>query len=357
MRLLILNWRDLEHPCAGGSEVYAQNLARHWAAAGHDVTFFCSTAPGLAALDKRDGYTIIRRGSRFSVYREARVFYKQEGRGGFDAVLDVVNTRPFLTPRWVSDARVVALVHQIAGEVWRYETPFPAHLIGRYILEPLWLAAYHRTAVLTVSESTRRSLLRYRLTNVSVVHEGVDPATDRGFPPKANVPTIIFVSRLTANKRPEHALAAHALVRRELPLAQLWIVGDGPLGKRLRRSAGEGVTFFGRVDQRTKEDLMASAHALVATSVREGWGLTVSEAALLGTPTVAYNVPGLRDSVSAAGGAVTDPSPEALASELVSRLQRWRQQGRAELGDAGVLPWAKVAEEVLAHLVQGVPSA
>ena len=42
---------------------------------------------------------------------------------------------------------------------------------------------------------------------------------------------------------------------------------------------------------------MAEAHVLLMTSVREGWGLVVTEANACGTPAVVYNVPGLRDSV------------------------------------------------------------
>jgi glycosyltransferase involved in cell wall biosynthesis len=55
---------------------------------------------------------------------------------------------------------------------------------------------------------------------------------------------------------------------------------------------------------------------LVSTSVREGWGLNVSEAALLGTASVGYRVPGLVDSVPASGGLLCDPTPAALAGAV-----------------------------------------
>ena len=51
----------------------------------------------------------------------------------------------------------------------------------------------------------------------------------------------------------------------------------------------------------------ARAHVLVATSVREGWGLNVSEAAACGTPAIGYSVPGLVDSIPASGGALVEP--------------------------------------------------
>lgn len=228
--------------------------------------------------------------------------------------------------------------------------PLPAALLGRFILEPKWLRAYRHASVLTISESSRQSLLKYGLSSVKVVPVGVDPLLDRPVPEKAGVPTAIFVGRLADNKRPGDAVAAHRILREHIPDAELWVVGDGPLADSLKKQAGPGVTFYGRVDAGTKQDLMASAHALVATSVREGWGMTVSEAGRLGTRSVAYDVPGLRDSVPAAGGVLTEANPSALAEGLRKYLSKWQAEGSVDLGHVGVVSWAEVAEIVMAEL-------
>lgn len=352
MRILILNWRDLEHPRAGGSEVYAHHLARSWTGAGHEVTFFASVVPGQPPDTKRDGYRLIRRGGQFTVYREARRFYRTEGRGSFDAVLDIVNTRPFLASQWAVNTQVVTLIHQVAKDVWRYEVPWPAYLFGRYYLEPKWLKRLSDTPIITISESSKTSLAEYGLSDVSVVHVGTESVLPQPLPPKAQRPTVLFVGRLASNKRPGDAVKAFQLLREELPDAQLWVIGDGPLRASLSRDAGPSVTFFGHVDAATKQDLMASAHALVSTSVREGWGMTVSEAAHLGTRSVTYDVPGLRDSVPVAGGRLVRPDPQALAAELAAALPFWTAEARPDLGEAGVLRWEEVAQEVLAYLEQ-----
>ena len=331
--------------------MYAQNLARHWAAEGHDVVFCASSVPGLPSSETVDGYTIRRGGGALGVYREAKKYYQSFPHGHFDAVLDVVNTRPFMAPRWADTSRVVTLIHQVAREVWRYEVPWPVSAMGRYVLEPRWLRAYRKAPVLTVSESSRVSLLDYGLQDVTVVHEGVDAPLERPLPPRAETPTVLFVGRLSSNKRPDHALEAHALLKATIPDARLWVVGDGPMRAALERKAGPGVTFFGRVDAPTKQDLMASTHALVATSVREGWGLTVSEAALLGTRSAGYDVPGLRDSIPAAGGVLSAPTPEGLADVLASVLPGWMKEERPDLGTAGVAEWKAVAAEVFQHLL------
>jgi glycosyltransferase involved in cell wall biosynthesis len=57
------------------------------------------------------------------------------------------------------------------------------------------------------------------------------------------------------------------------------------------------ITIFGKQSNEKKLELMSRAHVILVPGVREGWGLVVSEANAMGTPAVAYDVPGLRDSV------------------------------------------------------------
>ncbi|MGH9068935.1 MAG: glycosyltransferase, partial [Acidimicrobiales bacterium] len=171
--ILIFNWRDLAHPAAGGAEVYTHHMARELVRAGHTVTLFASTVRGRPAIEVVDGIRVVRSGGRHTVYRAARRFYRREAQGKFDLVVDEVNTRPFLCPRFVRDAPVVALIHQVAREVWQHEAPFPLSLVGRYWLEPRWLRTYRDVPVVTVSESSRQSLEAYGLRHVTVVAEGL----------------------------------------------------------------------------------------------------------------------------------------------------------------------------------------
>ncbi|MHB1782794.1 MAG: glycosyltransferase [Acidimicrobiales bacterium] len=158
LRILVFNWRDLAHPHAGGAEVYIHAVAREWIACGHDVTLLCASVEGRPGDEDVEGLHVVRRGGRFGVYREARRFYEREGRGRFDVVVDEVNTRPFLTPRFVTDVPIVAIVHQVCREIWRYEMPLPVALLGRYWLEPRWLRAYRDVPVVTLSQSSKESL-------------------------------------------------------------------------------------------------------------------------------------------------------------------------------------------------------
>lgn len=353
MRILVFNWRDLAHPRAGGAEVYTYNLARRWTALGHEVTWFTSAVEGRPAEEDLQGIRVVRRGGRIGVYREARTFYRREAAGRFDVVLDVVNTRPFLCPSFVRDVPVAALIFQVCREVWFYEAPLPAALLGRYWLEPRWLRVYRNLPVMTISESSRVSLATYGLRDVSLVPVGFS-----GLPtspvPKEDRPTLVFVGRLSANKRPSHVLRAAAIARARIPDLQTWIVGTGPQLERLQARYTDGVRFFGRVTDAKKLDLMTRAHVLVATSVREGWGMTITEAAAVGTPAVAYDVAGLRDSVRAAGGVLVRPRPRALADTLTRLLPDLRGGGGPRPLTTGAQPWDSVSLSVLRHLERSV---
>jgi glycosyltransferase involved in cell wall biosynthesis len=353
VRILVFNWKDLAHPLAGGAEVVTEEVARVLVRRGHSVTLFAARVAGRPERETIEGVEVVRRGGRLGVYRAARRFWSSEGRGRYDVVVDEINTRPFLTPRFVGDTPIVALIHQLAREIWFYETPFPVSVVGRYVLEPRWLRAYRDVPALTVSQSSADSLARYHgWRNVTVIPEGLNPHPVPG-PPKEPDPTVVFLGRLVAMKQPEDALEGFAVLSRQIPTARLWMIGDGPLLRRLRKHAPESVSFLCRIERGELRERLARAHVLVATSVREGWGLNVSEAAACGTPAIGYAVPGLVDSLTASGGATVAPSPEGLGEALVDFFS-----GRLVLRPTiSTVPWEEVALSVERRLERAIREA
>ncbi len=345
MRILIYNWRDLAHPNSGGAEVYTDRVATEWVKMGHEVTLFCASVFNMPDDEiSEGGYRVIRRGGKHSVYRAAKRYWLKEGGGKFDVVIDEVNTRPFGTPKFVKGTPVVSLIHQVAREIWFYEYPWIVALLGRYILEPIWLSWYKDVPVLTVSESSRQSLIQYGLKKVAIVPEGSDGHSLTGrIVVKENPPTLLFIGRLTANKRPDHAIEAYKRVKKMFPGVRMWIIGSGPMQAKLERSADAGIEFFGRVSEDQKMDLISRATLLLVTSVREGWGLVVSEAASVGTESIGYDVPGLRDSLGASGGVVVPGDPESLAIGICTVLLRGSRWVEASPG--GTCSWERVAKE------------
>ncbi len=220
-------------------------------------------------------------------------------------------------------------------------------MLGRYVLEPWWLRAYRDVPALTVSESSARSLVDHHAwRDVTVVPEGWSPHAVPAVA-KEDAPTVVFLGRLVEMKRPDDALRAFEILARSHPTAQFWIIGDGPLRAPLEKRAPASVTFLGRIAGDELIVRLARAHVLVSTSIREGWGLNVSEAAACGTPAIGYSVPGLVDSIAASGGALVDPtrSPRRALVAFFSGGLQLRPVN-------SLVPWSEVAGIVEQRLVQ-----
>ena len=242
---------------------------------------------------------------------------------------------------------MIALIHQVCREIWFYEYRLPVALVGRFILEPWWLHAYRNVPTVTVSKSSQSSLEQYGLRNVTVVSEGMDPARDQLQHSREDVPTLVFVGRLAWNKRPDDAIEAFRLVRQAVPTAQMWVIGAGPMEPKLRKSAPSGVEFLGRVSEDEKQQRLARAHLLLVTSVREGWGLVVTEAAQHGTISVGYDVPGLIDSIKASRGVLVPPSTKELSNAIVGVLNHELTDSLPQASPEGVVAWKDVAVQFL----------
>jgi len=282
----------------GGAEVFTREVIKRLSKAGHEITLFTSKFRGCRREEVVDGVRIVRDGGRFSVYWKAKSFYRKTSKEVYDIIVDEVNTRPFLTPRFVNRReKIFTLIHQLAREYWFYETPFPINYLGYYLLEDRWLKNYINIPTITVSKSTEKDLINLGFKEIYIVPEGINFKPLEAIPEKEEEPTIIYLGRLKRAKRPGHAVKAFKIVKRKMPKAKLWIVGDGYLRRDLERIVSEDVKFFGYISEKDKIVLLSKAWVMVNPSIREGFGLNIVEANALGTPAIAYDVPGLRDSI------------------------------------------------------------
>lgn len=300
MRIVLFNWRDRRHPRAGGAEVYTHDLLSELSRQGHHCTFFASSSPGLPREESRDGYQVVRAGNELTCRIHALIWLAKR-RNHVDLVIDEVNTLPFLS-RLLMPRRTILLMHQLAREVWWKEAPLPLAALG-YVLEPLMLQIYRGAPVITISASSMQSFARLGLArDCSIIECPLAPqkkSTTYGMAPHLG-----YVGRITPSKRVDHVIRAFAVVAQQVPDARLTLVGRGPaayidrLGRLAARlGVSNRIVFSGFVNQEQRDELLSSFSCLLIASVREGWGLVVSEAAAYGVPTVAYDVPGLRDSI------------------------------------------------------------
>lgn len=322
MRVLWFSWRDINHPEAGGAEVFTYEVMQRLIKQGYSFTLFTSSYEAARSNDNINGINVIRQGGKYTVYSKAKR-YCARNKSNFDVVVDEINVKPFLTPKFVNELPVLGFVHQVSRGGLFYELPFPLNYIVYYYLIKRWLNNYINTPIITVSESQKRILQEFGVQEVYVVPEGLSITPLVKVPKKDTNPTVAFIGRLRGYKLPDHALRAFALIKRELPDARMFVIGDGYMRPRLERMNVKDVTFYGRVNDETKYTLLSKAHLVLVPSVEEGWGLVVTESNAMGTPTVVYDVSGLRDSVKdgQTGIVVHSNSPKELAAAALKLLK------------------------------------
>ena len=302
-RILIFNWRDTKHRYAGGAEVYIHELAKRWVKAGHQVTVFCGNDGNCLRNEIIEGIQIIRRGGFYFVYFWAILYHLLRFRGQYDVIIDSENGIPFFSPLFAKGKKFL-LIHHIHQEVFRKSLTPPLSWIATFMEMKLMPFVYKNVEAITVSPSSKKEILDRKLTSKdpTVIYNGVDL---RKFKPgrKSAIPLILYLGRLKYYKSLHVFIHAARKILTSIPKAQFVIAGDGEekdnlikLAKKL--SIFDKITFLGKVSEEQKIDLYQKAWVFVNPSFMEGWGITSIEANACGTPVVASNVPGLRDSVN-----------------------------------------------------------
>ena len=364
-RIHILAWRDLDDPEAGGSEIHAAKIASRWAAAGIDVTMRSSTASGHPAFATRDGYRVIRKAGRYAVFPRTALSGLVGRTGARDGLGEVWNGRPFFSPLWCRDPSIVFL-HHVHAEMWRMVIKQGALARAGEMIEFRLAPPFYRNAqVVTLSSSSRDEivdLLGLPVANITVVPPGVDPRFRPGIR-KSSDPLVVAVGRLVPVKRFELLIDALVAVKRRLPGLRAVIAGEGyersSLESQVARAGASGwISLPGRVDDDTLLSLYQEAWAVVSTSSREGWGMTLTEAAACGTPSVVTDIAGHRDAVRngtsgivAAAGDAGDPTGVASALHRVLSDDRLRAELSAgAVSHASTFTWQATARGTLEAL-------
>lgn len=345
-RVHVLAWRDLDDPDAGGSEVHADHFMRRWQEAGLDVVHRTSAARGLPPVDARNGYRVVRRGSRYSVFPRAVAAELTRWAGRADAVVEIWNGVPWFSPVWCRRPNVT-IVHHVHGPMWDQILPRPLAGAGRFLETRFAPPFYRRTRVVTPSSSTRDALLElgFRPHLVTAIDNGVDEFFTRTIDRDPH-PTIVTAARLAPVKRFPLLLEIVAAARRRVPDLRLRIVGDGPDRAALldwiaRHDAASWITLVGHVPREQLRDEYSRAWVVASASLAEGWGLALTEAAACGTPAVATDITGHRSSVVDGVTGLLAP-PDEMADRLVEVLSatgRRDELAAAALARARTLTW------------------
>lgn len=363
-RIHMLAWRDLEDVEAGGSEIHAHEVARRWAAAGLEITMRTSYAQGRASVVMRDGYRVIRRAGRYLVFPRAIASEVTGRHGPWDGLVEIWNGVPFFSPLWTRGRPSVVFLHHVHAEMWRMVMPENEGLAraGEALESRIAPPMYRRAQIVTLSSSSKRELvhdLGFRDDQVTVVEPGVDARFSPGGARCAH-PLVVAVGRLVPVKRYDVLIRVLARLRDRHPGLTAVIVGEGyerPLLEAVRTEvAGESwLRLPGRLSDGEVIDLYRQAWLVSSASAREGWGMTITEAAACGTPAVVTRIAGHADAVIdgesgllAAGEADLEDKLDAVLSDEILR----KQLAEGALARGAALTWdatALATFEVLAR--------
>ena len=364
MRILVLNWQDHLNPQAGGAELHLQQTFSRIVARGHSVDLLCSSwgaAPQRATLD---GIEVHRVGTRHTYPFLARRYYDRNlRRNSYDVVIEDLNKIPLYTPLW-GVPKLVALVHHLFGGTVFREAPLPLAAAVWLSEQPLG-AIYRRIPFEAVSVSTADDLAARGIPrgSIRVIYNGVDSA--RLTPDAAERsprPLFVYLGRLKKYKRVDVVIKAFAALN--VPDATLEIAGTGDYRAGLEGlvkslDLSRRVKFLGFIPEEDKLHLLRRSWASLLASPKEGWGISNLEAAACGTPVIAANSPGIRESVidGETGFLVPQNDPEEMAAAMRGLVQSpdlVNVLGMAGRRFAETFTWERAANETLTHLEQVV---
>jgi glycosyltransferase involved in cell wall biosynthesis len=359
LQILAINWQDLTNPRAGGAEIHFQEIFKRIVKKGNEVTLLCSHYSGAKEYDELEGIKIIRKGSwfvfNFSAFWEVRKILKQTK---WDLVVEDINKLPFYSACWHKLPLLVIIHHFFDKAIFREVNP----LFGSYVYlsERSVPGLYRRKRFLAVSQSTREELLKRGIPGerIKVIYCGIDHNLFKLNPSlkKDPDPTILYLGRLKKYKSVDHLIHALPLVLEEVPQTKLVIIGEGdfkPELQNLAKNLGleDKVLFTGFVDERAKVEWLHRAWVSVYPSIKEGWGLTNIEANACGTPAIASDVPGLRESVLSGktGFLYRYGQIKELAEKIVKLVTDEKLRhgfSREAVVWAGNFNWDRVSDEV-----------
>jgi glycosyltransferase involved in cell wall biosynthesis len=334
MKILWLSWKDRNHPLSGGAETVSGEIMKRLVRDGHEVKVITAHYPGSCAHEIHSSIETYRVGNRYTVYAKARSLYRRLLSTWPDVVIDEMNTIAFGSG-FYSNAKNVMLCYQLAREVWLYQMAAPLSWVG-YVIEPFMLRRLSNayTTVLTESNSTKKDLEKYNFKNVQTFRVGMalKPVKTLSGPKKSR--TILSLGAIRPMKRTLEAVKAFELARDIDATLTMTIAGNnsGTYAKKVMRHVSssrhtDAITIRGHVSADERVTLMRNAALILVTSIKEGWGLIITESNSQGTPAIAYDVDGLRDSVidGETGSLVPSGDYRAMGKEIINLVSQTKQ--------------------------------
>jgi glycosyltransferase involved in cell wall biosynthesis len=314
-----------------GIGTYIRNLVRHLARIDRVTEYILIVQPGDIEIPTElgDNFRAVPDWSRAYSIREQLTIPLDLRREKVDLFHAPHYVLPPLTP-----CKSVVTIHDCIH--LRFPQYLPNRLGYVYARSSLWVATHRATRVLTVSETSKRDILRYfRVpeSKIDVIYNAIDERLGEA-PSDAemsqvreryqlNDPFVLYAGNIKPHKNLERLIEAFNSLRRGgLEHVKLLIIGD-EISKyaSLRRAVHryklhKHVRFFGFVTDKTLASLYRLASVFVFPSLYEGFGLPPLEAMAAGTPVITSNVSSLPEVVGDAAILIDPYEPDEIAAAM-----------------------------------------
>ncbi len=297
MKILWLAHRDIFNPKSGGAERTIYEVTRRLSKMGFEVTVVSASWAKSKNREQIDEVKLLRLGSSIVVHLCVPFIILF---GKYDVV---VNDLAHIVP-WVSSSIFKKKTIVFFRHLHSRSLPGQVNKMSGWILaslEKCYCIFYRTASFVTESDTSINDLIGLSIPRERIykIPPGVDWQLFK-LGKKTNYPSIVYFGGLREYKRPEESLRVLSNISDKISGIHLFIIGDGPKLPHLKKLAKElkledMVTFTGRILDSRLASLVSSAWLNIHASVTEGWGLSVVEASACGTPTVAYDVPGINE--------------------------------------------------------------
>ena len=297
MNILWLNHRDPKNPRAGGAERTIYEVAKRLVQQGNSVTIYCPKWIGSPDREIMDGINIVRRGSSFSIHLLLPIFLIKNK---FDIIIiDLAHGVPWIFPVLMKKNNVVFFRHLHSRSL-----PGQVNLIlSKFItfLEKLYPVLYRNKKIVTESISSEEDLIKlgFSKENIIKIAPGVDLNMFKTGKKSQSV-QLVYFGGIRKYKRPEFSIEVYEELREKIKDLKLVITGNGPLLRKMKEDVNNknyNIDFLGRIDSNQLSRIVSESWINLHFSVTEGWGYSILESSASGTPTVAFRVPGVIDTL------------------------------------------------------------
>ena len=299
MNILILNWRDIKHPRAGGAEVRLHEVYTPLVKQGHNIILYCCSFNNAPKYECINGIEVYRLGNDYTFSFLCMVnLNKWVKKHQADIVIEDLNKIPFYSPLFYNGPLIIQMHHLWKKSIFKEAFFLVACLIWLTEKTIPWIYKNCNFSVVSPSTKNELSSLGISEKKIKIIYNGANLDL---YKPKELVKEhiILWIGRIQKYKGPIEACKILQLLNQDLPNLKLVIVGDGPYKNKVKEFAKKNnlsVFFTGFLDKKEKIKWLQKASIHLQSSYKEGWGLSVIEANACGCPVVANNTSGLRDS-------------------------------------------------------------